>query len=268
MQVVILCGGMGTRIRDIADDVPKPMIPIGGLPILWHIMKSYSRFGCRRFVLCLGYRGWTIKRFFLDYHLHGADLTVDLGKDTPFRIRGGHCSENWEITLAETGLETMTGGRIKAVERYLDGDDFLLTYGDGVSDVDIGALIDFHRRQGRIGTVTAVHAPGRFGEMELDGPIVTDFSEKPPASPGWISGGFFVFKREFLDRLPDDPGLILEREPLWSLARDGELAAYPHHGFWQCMDNSRDYHLLNQLWSEKKAVWLAPPAPNISRAAA
>lgn len=268
MQVVILCGGMGTRIRDIADDIPKPMIPIGGKPIVWHIMKSYSRFGFRRFVLCLGHKGWTLKRFFLDYHLHGADLTLDLGEESSCRIRGGHCQENWEVTLAETGLDTMTGARLKAVEPFIEGDNFLLTYGDGVSDIDVNDLLDFHRRHNRIGTVTAVHAPGRFGEMELDGPIVTDFSEKPPLTPGWISGGFFVFKREFLDLLSNDPGLILEREPLRQLARDGELAAYPHRGFWQCMDNSRDYQHLNQLWDEKKAVWLTPLAQDGTRAAA
>lgn len=259
MQVVILCGGMGTRIRDVADDIPKPMIPIGDRPILWHIMKRYASFGFRRFILCLGYKGWTIKRFFLDYHLAGTDVTVDLGRPAAVRIHDHPDADDWIVTLAETGLDTMTAGRIKAVERYIDGDDFLVTYGDGVSDVDLHSLVAFHRSHGRIGTVTAVHAPGRFGEMDLDGSLVTQFAEKPPVSPGWINGGFFVFKRAFLHRLSDDPGLILERDPLRQLAADGELAAFEHQGFWQCMDNSRDYQFLNQLWRDDGAVWLKSP---------
>jgi glucose-1-phosphate cytidylyltransferase len=246
MQVVLLCGGMGTRIRDVADDIPKPMILIGDRPILWHVMKRYSQFGFKRFILCLGYKGWAIKRFFLDYHLAGADLTVDLRRPSSVRIHQSQESEDWEVTLLETGLETMTGGRLKAAARYVDG----------ISDVDLHALVAFHRQHGRLGTVTAVHAPGRFGEMDLRGPLVNSFVEKPAVSPGWINGGFFVFQREFLARLPDDPRLILEREPLQSLAEDGELGAYTHTGFWQCMDNSRDYHLLNQLWQTNKAVWL------------
>jgi glucose-1-phosphate cytidylyltransferase len=268
MQVVILCGGQGTRIRDVADDVPKPMIPIGGQPILWHIMQLYARHGFRRFVLCLGYKGWAIKRYFLDYQLALSDFTVRLGAGTSVQLHRPGDVEDWEVTLAETGLATMTGGRVKAVEPYLDGDEFLLTYGDGVSDVDLTALVAFHRRHGRVGTVTAVHAPGRFGEMDVDGDVVTQFSEKPPVSPGWISGGFFVFRRDFLDRLPDDPELILEREPLHRLAAEGELAAYRHEGFWQCMDNSRDFQHLNQLHAEGRAAWLAGPPPAQSRRAA
>jgi glucose-1-phosphate cytidylyltransferase len=167
-------------------------------------------------------------------------------------------NEEWEVTLAETGLHTMTGGRVKRVARYIDGDEFLLTYGDGVSDINVTSLVDFHRRHGRVGTVTAVQPPGRFGEIECDGPRVIDFAEKPPASRGRISGGFFVFRREMLDRLGDDPNLVLEREPLHALARDGELYAYPHDGFWQCMDNSRDFQLLNHLWNTGQAPWDRP----------
>lgn len=267
IPVVILCGGMGTRIRDVADDIPKPMIPVGGRPILWHVMKGYARQGFRRFVLCLGYKSWVIKRYFLDYHLAGCDLRVDLGNRPAVEVLRPDEPEGWEVVLAETGLETMTGGRVKAVERYLEGPTFLLTYGDGVSDVDVHRLLDCHRRHGRIGTVTAVHSPGRFGELELDGPLVADFSEKPPASRGRINGGFFAFQRAFLDRLPADPSLVLEREPLRSLAADGELAAYAHDGFWHCMDNSRDYQYLNQLWAERKAAWV-PAAPGRERRAA
>jgi glucose-1-phosphate cytidylyltransferase len=259
MQVVILCGGMGTRIRDVADDIPKPMIPVGGKPILWHIMKGYADQGFRRFVLCLGYKGWTIKRFFLDYHLAHADLTVRLGRTSDVTIHDAGECDDWEVVLAQTGEGTMTGGRVKAVERYIEG-DFLLTYGDGVSDVDIPDLVRFHRRHGRLGTVTAVHAPGRFGEMQLDEDSrVAQFSEKPPVSPGLISGGFFVFQREFLSRLSHDPSLILEHEPLRQLAADGELAAYTHSGFWQCMDNSRDHQLLNELWNTGRAPWVRRP---------
>jgi glucose-1-phosphate cytidylyltransferase len=266
-QVVILCGGMGTRIRDVAEDIPKPMIPVGNHPILWHVMKGYARFGFRRFILCLGYKSWVIKHYFLDYHLAQSDLTVELSTHSSVRVRRSEDLVDWEVTLAETGLETMTGGRVKAIERYIEGDHFMLTYGDGVSDVDLHALLEFHLRHDRIGTVTAVHAPGRFGEMELDGPLVTAFSEKPPVSRGRINGGFFVFKREFLGRLGQDRSLVLEREPLEALVADGELVAFPHDGFWHCMDNSRDYQYLNQLCAERKAVW-AVAQPTTERLAA
>jgi glucose-1-phosphate cytidylyltransferase len=258
MHVVILCGGMGTRIRDVSEDLPKPLIPIGGRPILWHVMKGYAECGFRRFVLCLGYKGWAFKRFFLDYHLAAADLTVRLGSEPDVHLHGHSELDDWEVTLAETGLETMTGGRVKAVERYVEGDDFLLTYGDGVSDVDVTELLRFHRQHGRIGTVTAIRPPGRFGELQLEGGRVASFSEKPSTAPGYVSGGFFVFKREFFARLSGEASQTLEREPLHELAADGELVAYRHEGFWQCMDNSRDYQFLNQLWAEGRAPWLRP----------
>jgi len=255
MQVVILCGGRGTRIRDVADDIPKPMIPIGNRPILWHIMKGYAEQGFTDFILCLGYKSWSIKRFFLDYHLAEADFTIDLGSPEQCRIHAPPVQENWCVTLVETGLDAMTGCRVKRIEKYLTGDTFLLTYGDGVADIDIRQLVDFHRRQGKIGTVTAVERPGRFGELELRGAQVAEFSEKPPAARGRINGGFFVFDRCMLDRLEDDPQLILEHEPLARLAREGQLTAYRHNGFWHPMDSSRDFQYLNDLWAEGRAPW-------------
>jgi glucose-1-phosphate cytidylyltransferase len=255
MQVVILCGGQGTRIRDVADDIPKPMIPIGNRPIVWHIMKGYAQHGFNDFVLCLGYRSWSIKRFFLDYHLADADFTVDLGDPSQVKVHAPSGQENWHVTLAETGPDAMTGCRIKRIEKYISGDTFLLTYGDGVANVDIKRLVRFHRRHGKLGTVTAVQPPGRFGEIELDGSQVVEFMEKPLEARGRINGGFFVFNRGIFDRLRDDTKLIFENEPLTTLAREGQLMAYRHDGFWHPMDNSRDYHYLNDLWARGKAPW-------------
>ena len=258
MQVVILCGGMGTRIRDVAEDIPKPMIPIGDRPIIWHIMNGYARHGFKRFILCLGYKSWVIKQYFLNYGLASSDLTLEMNLSRPVKIHNPQAGEDWKVTLVETGLHTMTGGRVRQVARFVEGEQFLLTYGDGLADIDVRDLVDFHVRHGRIGTVTAVQPPGRFGEMELDGSRVVEFNEKPPQARGRISGGFFVFHRRFLERLPDDPGLVLEREPLLDLARDGELSAYLHDGFWHCMDSSRDYQHLNQLWASGAAPWARP----------
>jgi len=268
MQVVILCGGQGTRIRDVADDIPKPMIPIGGRPILWHIMKSYAQHGFKDFVLCLGYKSWTIKKFFLDYHLGQNDFTLSLGDSGPVEIHNNAAAdEDWKVTLVETGADTMTGGRLKRVERYLHGERFGLTYGDGVSDIDIGKLVDFHDSHGLLGTVTAVNPPGRFGELEIFDGVVNDFSEKPPMSKGMISGGFFVFQREFLARLPHDTSLVLEQSPLMRLARDGQLGAFEHSGFWHPMDSSRDYKYLNDLWSQGDAPWKSWDLPRLRAAA-
>jgi glucose-1-phosphate cytidylyltransferase len=255
MQAVILCGGFGTRIRDVADDVPKPMIPIGGRPILWHIMKGYARHGITDFILCLGYKSWTIKRWFLDYHLAHSDFTIGLGAPEEVEIHSDRDIEDWRITFAETGLDAMTGCRIKRIEPYIRGDTFLVTYGDGVADVDLTDLINFHHRHGRIGTVTTVQPPGRFGELDLQHDRVAEFSEKPLVAPGWVSGGFFVFRRSIFDRLDDDPGLVLERAPLVNLARDGELMAYRHAGFWHPMDSSRDFNYLNELYASGRAPW-------------
>jgi glucose-1-phosphate cytidylyltransferase len=255
MQVVILCGGKGTRIRDVAEDVPKPMIPIGDRPILWHILKGYAHHGFSDFILCLGYQSWVIKRYFLDLHLAGADFTVDLRAPERIRTHVTASLENWRITMAETGIDTMTGCRIKRIEKYITDDNFLVTYGDGVSDVDIRRLVQFHLSHGRIGTVTAVQPPGRFGEIELAGSEVQQFNEKPLLARGRINGGFFVFHRRLFDYLKDDRELVFEQEPLRQLARDGELKAYLHDGFWQPMDNSREYQYLNELWNQRRAPW-------------
>lgn len=231
------------------------MIPIGGRPILWHIMNGYAQYGFKEFILCLGYKSWVIKQYFLDYSLANSDVSLDLRSSKPVTLHGPSLPEDWHVTLAETGLETMTGGRVKLIEPYIRGNHFLLTYGDGLADLDVRSLVEFHHKQGKIGTVTAVQLPGRFGEVELKGSSVTEFSEKPLLSRGRISGGFFVFHRRFFDRLPNSPDLILEKDPLMHLARDGELAAYMHNGFWHCMDSSRDYQLLNELWSSGAAPW-------------
>ena len=257
MKAVILCGGQGTRIRDANELLPKPMLPIGGKPIVWHIMKMYARHGVKDFVLCLGYKGWLIKEFFLNYKAMTADLTVTLGQHGAVEVDGRHDEEDWRVTLAETGEETMTGGRVAAVRRYVEGDEpFLLTYGDGVSDVDVGATIAAHRKHGKVATVTAVRPPGRFGEMLIDDGRVTEFNEKPQTSEGFINGGFFVLDgRKVWRYLGEDPKTILEREPLRGLAADGQLVAYPHTGFWQPMDTAREYGMLNDLWAAGKAPW-------------
>jgi glucose-1-phosphate cytidylyltransferase len=255
MQVVILCGGQGTRIRDVAEDLPKPMIPVGGRPILWHIMKGFARHGFNDFVLCLGYKSWIIKRYFLDYHLAGADFSVDLRSPDHFRLHSPAPAEEWRVTLVETGLDAMTGCRVKRAEKFITSEHFLLTYGDGVADVDVTRLVEFHMGHGKTGTVTAVQLPGRFGELEIDGERIVEFSEKPVVSKGRINGGFCVFHRRFFDRLYDDPSLVLEFGPLAGLARDAELMAYQHDGFWHAMDSSRDYRLLNDLWAGGRAPW-------------
>jgi glucose-1-phosphate cytidylyltransferase len=266
MQAVILCGGQGTRIRDVADDIPKPMIPIGGRPILWHILKGFAAHGVTEFVLCLGYKSHVIKRYFLEYPLSGVDFSVSLAGGG-VEVHGPPHQEDWRVTLAETGDDSMTGCRVKRVEKYIKGDAFLLTYGDGLADVNVRELLHFHRGHGRVGTVTAVRPQGRFGEMELEGDSVVEFNEKPFTSRGWINGGFFVFNRAVFDYLTDSPGLVLEQGPLMSLSRDRQLCAYLHQGFWQPMDTYRDYKYLNDLWNEGKAGWNVQ-APHPGRRAA
>jgi glucose-1-phosphate cytidylyltransferase len=257
MKAVILCGGQGTRIRDANELLPKPMLPIGGKPIVWHIMKGYAAHGVKDFVLCLGYKGWLIKEFFLHYRSMTTDVTVKLGSHDGLEFHGRHDEEDWRVTLAETGEATQTGGRIAAIRRYVEGDElFLATYGDGVSNVDVRALVEFHRRHGKVATVTAVRPPGRFGEMVMNGDAVRQFMEKPQVTEGFINGGFFVFdSRRIWKYLGDDPQSVLERAPLQQLAADGELAAYQHAGFWQPMDTAREYGLLNDLWASGKAPW-------------
>lgn len=268
MQVVILCGGQGTRIRDVADDIPKPMIPIGQRPILWHIMKGFAERGFSEFILCLGHKGWVIKRYFLDYHLANNDFSLTLGRPHDLSIHGASPEDHWQITFAETGQETMTGGRVKAIEKYLTGDRFFLTYGDGVADLDPRELLEFHCSHRRLCTVTAVRPPSRFGEIDIEGRRVVEFNEKPLRSHDRINGGFFVFERKALERLPVDPSLVLEQEPLMQLARDGELMAYLHNGFWQPMDSSRDYKLLNDLWNRGRPPWATwEPRPRLQAVA-
>jgi len=258
MSVVILCGGQGTRIREASESLPKPLIDIGGKPILWHIMKVYGHHGFRRFVLALGYKGWGIKRFFLDYRENVSDLSVHLSDRQKIRFHTNLADEDWEITFAETGLNTATGARLRRVRPYLSGKTFMMTYGDGIGPVDLSALLEFHRSHGRIGTVTGVHPSSRFGEIDVDPAtkLAKEFNEKPTIATGWVSGGFFVFEREFTERyLDDDPDLFMERRPLQQLARDGQLAVFPYEGFWMGMDTYRDYTQLNALWDSGNPPW-------------
>jgi len=256
MKAVILCGGQGTRIRDANELLPKPLLPIGVKPVVWHIMKGYASHGVQDFVLCLGYKGWLMKEFFLNYRAMTADVRVRLGRDASVELLGGS-AENWCVTLAETGDATQTGGRVAAIRRYVEQDGhFGVTYGDGVADVDVTKLVAFHKSHGRVATVTAVRPPGRFGEMVLAGAVVREFNEKPQVADGFINGGFFVFdSRRVWDYLGKDPQAVLEREPLQQLAAEGELMAYAHTGFWQPMDTAREYGYLNELWRSGKAPW-------------
>lgn len=257
MKVVILAGGFGTRIRDVADDIPKPMIPIGRYPILWHIMKWYAKFGHNEFVLCLGHKGQVIKNFFLDYEAHTRDITLTLGNGRSVEYLSDHDESDWRITLADTGLNAMTGARIQRIHKYVGAEEFMLTYGDGVSDVDIDKLLAFHHAHGKILTVTGVRPPGRFGEIEANGSgSVSGFNEKPQATGGRISGGYFVASARLFDYLDDTEDLVFERGPLEALVRDRQLMMYEHAGFWQPMDTSRDYQLLNALYAEGKAPWV------------
>lgn len=262
MKVVILCGGQGTRIRDVSESTPKPMLEIGGLPILWHIMTHYARFGHREFVLCLGYKGQAIKEFFLDYAARTNDFTIRLaGKGSIDYHRASGWAVDWSVTLSDTGEKTMTGGRLRRVRRYVEGSDvFALTYGDGVGDVDLKALAAFHKKHGKAMTVTGVRPPGRFGELKVDARgRALEFNEKPQASGGLISGGFFLCSPRVFDYLGEDDSTPLETAPMQALARDGQLMVYEHAGFWQPMDTYRDYMLLNDLWSQGKAPWVVRP---------
>ncbi len=253
MKTVILAGGLGTRISEESHLRPKPMIEIGGRPMLWHIMTLYSRHGFNDFIVCLGYKGYMIKEYFANYVLHNADVTIDLEKGALEYHATNH--EPWRVTLVETGGETMTGGRLKRVARYLDpGQPFFLTYGDGLSDVDLTALAAFHRGHGREATVTAVAPPGRFGALEIEDGRVRHFAEKPPGDNALINGGFFVLQPSVLARVAGD-ATVWENEPLEGLARDGELMAFRHAGFWAAMDTLRDKNHLEALWASGEAPW-------------
>lgn len=253
MKAVILAGGFGTRIAEESDHKPKPMIEIGGKPILWHILKMYGHHGINEFVICLGYKGYAIKEYFLNYFSHNADVSVDLatGDSTVHKSP----AENWKVHLIDTGLNSMTGGRLRRVRSYLGNETFCLTYGDGVADVDLQGVIAHHRKQGRQATVTAVQPPGRFGVLDIDSSdAVACFAEKPSDEMGWINGGFFVLEPGVFDYLDSD-STVWEREPLERLAADGQLSAYRHRGFWRPMDSLRDKRDLEALWETGAAPW-------------
>ncbi len=251
MKAVILAGGLGTRISEESHLKPKPMIEIGGMPILWHIMKHYFTFGIDEFVICLGYKGYMIKEYFKNYYLHKSDVTIDLHKNEVSITKSE--TEPWKITLVETGEGTMTGGRIKKAEKYLD-DTFCLTYGDGVSDVNITSLIDFHTRKKKMATLTAVQPPGKFGVLSLNGDSISEFIEKPKGDNSWINGGFFVFETGLFDYIKDD-STVLETHVLSPLAKQNQINGFRHNGFWQSMDTLRDKNYLEDLWSNGNAPW-------------
>ena len=258
IPVMILCGGKGTRLREVTEVLPKPMVSIGTQPILWHIMKCYAAFGVRRFILCLGYKHEAFIDYFTNFHLRSADATITLGHDPEICFHHEVEEFDWKVTLAQTGIETKTGMRVVRAAKYLreDDQDFFLTYGDGVSDVDMSALYHFHKDSGKDLTVSAVHPPARFGEMMLEGDNVKAFTEKPIRSESYINGGFMVMKREFLTRyLSPEKDEFLEQAPMQNCVADSQAAAYRHEGFWQCMDTPREYTLLNDLWEKKKAPW-------------
>lgn len=256
MKVIILCGGQGSRLREETEFRPKPMIEVGGRPILWHIMKLYAHHGLKDFILCLGYKGYVIKDFFLNYEARMNDFTICLGKQRAIEFNNGHPEEGWRITLAETGETAQTGARVRRARQYLGPGPFCLTYGDGVADVDLTGLLRFHRSHGKLATVTGTRPGGRFGELRLDGRRVSTFAEKPQMTEGYVSGGFFVFEWEFIDRYLDDrDDLTLERDPLQRVAFDGELMIWQHDGFWQPMDTYREWKILEDLWQSGQAPW-------------
>ena len=254
MKAVILAGGYGTRISEESHLRPKPMIEIGGRPILWHIMKIYSSFGINDFVICLGYKGFYIKEYFAHYYLHESDVTFDFRQENQFTTHQ-HTAEPWTVTLVNTGMDTMTGGRLKRVQRYVQDETFMLTYGDGVGNVELNKLYEFHKKHGKIATVTSVQPSGRFGALDLgQDSQVNGFQEKPKGDGSWINAGYFVFGPEIFDYIKDD-STMLEREPLEGLASREELMAYKHDGFWQPMDTLRDKNYLDDLWKEGNAPW-------------
>ncbi len=254
MKVVILAGGYGTRISEESHLKPKPMIEIGGRPILWHIMKIYSHYGFNDFIVCLGYKGYCIKEYFANYFLHESDVTFDF-KNQDSRIVHHHYAEPWTVTLINTGVDTMTGGRVKRVRKYIGDEPFMLTYGDGVSEIDISRLVEHHKSHGRLATVTSTQPVGRFGALDLNGDsLVKGFQEKPKGDGAWINAGFFVLQPEIFDYIDGD-STVFEKEPLERLAKDGQLMAFKNAGFWHPMDTMRDKNLLEDLWKEGRAPW-------------
>jgi glucose-1-phosphate cytidylyltransferase len=256
MQAVILCGGRGTRLHEETNLKPKPMVPIGGRPILWHIMRRYRAYGIRDFVLCLGYKGDVIRDYFLNFRHYNADIEVDLS-DGAVSLLARH-DVDWRVRLVDTGLEAMTGARIRRVQQHIDAPRFFATYGDGLADIDMQSLLRFHEEQGKLITVTAVRPPSRFGELLVDGALVRSFSEKPQTGAGWINGGFLVIERAALASFADREDLSLEAHVLEDMAAQGQLAVYKHEGFWQCMDTFREMQLLNEIWAAGQVPWAKP----------
>jgi glucose-1-phosphate cytidylyltransferase len=254
MKVVIFCGGLGTRLREETEYRPKPMVPVGNRPILWHIMKHYATHGHKDFILCLGYKGEVIKDYFRNYHWNTSDVTLRLGPHPETTYHNTHDEEDWSVTMIDTGEKTMTGGRLKRVMKFIHDEEFLLTYGDGVSDVNINDVIAFHRKKGAAATLTAVRPSGRFGELDLHDGMVSNFMEKPRDGHASINGGFFVLNKSVGDLLDGDR-CVFEQAPLRQLSEKGQLAAYTHEGFWQCMDNIREMEMLNDLWATGNAPW-------------
>lgn len=252
MKAVILAGGLGTRLAEETSVRPKPMVEIGGKPVLWHIMKIFSAHGVNDFIVCLGYKGYIVKEYFSNYFLHMSDVTFDMVNNGMQTHQ--HSAEPWRVTLVDTGDNTMTGGRIKRIAPYLDGEDFCCTYGDGIANVDIASLIEFHRKHGKLATLTATQPPGRFGALSLSGNRIESFQEKPHGDGAWVNGGFFVLSPRVLDYIDGDH-TVWEREPMERLARDGEMMAFFHDRFWQPMDTLRDKNYLEELWASGKAPW-------------
>lgn len=253
MKVVILAGGFGTRISEESHLKPKPMIEIGDKPMLWHIMKIYSAYGFHDFIICCGYRQYAVKEYFADYYLYNCDVTFDFAAENKMAIHNNE-SEPWKVTLVDTGLHTMTGGRIKRVQPYIGNETFMLTYGDGVSDIDLEQLLKFHKGHGKIGTISAVHPQGRFGVLDLEKDTVQSFREKDSRDGGWINCGFMVMGPEIFDYISGDE-TVLEKEPLERMAANGQLMAYKHDGFWQCMDTKREKDKLDEMWNTGCAPW-------------
>lgn len=254
MKVVLLAGGFGTRLSEETELKPKPMVEIGGKPIIWHIMKIYSHYGYNDFVICCGYKGYYIKEYFANYFLHQADVTIDLGQNSVSIHKSN--AEPWKITLVDTGMNTMTGGRIKRIQQFVNNEPFMLTYGDGVSDINVNALVDFHKKQGKYATLTAVQPSGKFGAIDIsENGKVLSFQEKPKGDGSWINGGFFVLEPKIFDYIKEGENTIWERSPLEGLAKDGQLMSFKHTGFWKPMDTLRDRSELEEHWKTEKAPW-------------
>jgi glucose-1-phosphate cytidylyltransferase len=257
IPIAILCGGKGTRLKEETEFRPKPMVMVGDRPMIWHIMKSYSSYGFNNFMLCLGYKGDMIREYFINYDWNHSDILLELGQQTITHLDNRHDEENWKIWLVNTGEETMTGGRLKRLENYLDksgSDIFMATYGDGVANIDLNKLLAYHQSHGKLATVSAVHPPSRFGDLQIENNLVTSFKEKPQTSEGWVNAGYMVLHKKVLDLIENDD-TILEAEPLRTLAEKGELAVYHHNDFWQCMDTYRELELLKSLYATGEAPW-------------